>query len=280
MIRIILLGRTGNNLFQYALGRVLSEKHGVPLVLGGQWYNGRGWAEVSQFLRLPIKGKVIRQWSLGARACLKMTGKHPWEFLSIPVFEEADGFRPFNSAVLSAPASCVLKGYFQSPRYFESIEHELRMELRGLLGLGGKRESKRDENRPVAAVHVRRGDYLQHPDLQTCDSDYYFRAMEILRGKVPGVVFKIYSDDPVWCREHFRESDVRVVSEPGGAVSPLGDLVEMSRAEHHITANSTYSWWAAWLGKKTGQLVILPREWSKIAREGGLQRCLDGWTLI
>ncbi len=80
MIRIVMLGRTGNNLFQYALGRVLAEKHGVPLVLDASWFNAAGWAEVSHFLKLPLKAKVVRRCSLGTRALRKFTGKHYWEY--------------------------------------------------------------------------------------------------------------------------------------------------------------------------------------------------------
>ena len=89
MLRIVLLGRTGNHLFQYALGRVLAEKQGVPLVMDASWFNAEGWAEVSHFLKLPLKAKVVRRCSLGARALRKITGKHYWEYRGVPVLREA-----------------------------------------------------------------------------------------------------------------------------------------------------------------------------------------------
>ncbi len=278
MIRVILLGRTGNNLFQYALGRVLAEKHGVELVLGAQWFNSDGWQEVSQFLRLPIKAKVARRWSLGARAWRKVTGRHPWESLPVPIIEEPSGFLPFNPDILSAPAACLLKGYFQSPRYFASMENELRLELRGLLGLPAELEGRSGPG--VAAVHVRRTDFLNHPDLQTCDLDYYCRAMDVIRERVPGVAFHVYSDDPAWCQANFTDADVKVASVTGGTRHPLADLMAMSRAEHHVMANSTYSWWAAWLARRAGQQVIMPRQWSRSVPDAGTDRCLDGWEMI
>jgi hypothetical protein len=80
MIRIPMLGRLGNNLFQYALGRVLAEKHGVPLVMDGSWFNAEGWSHVNCLKLLPGpaagKVKVVRRVPLGARALLKATGKH------------------------------------------------------------------------------------------------------------------------------------------------------------------------------------------------------------
>ena len=88
MIRIVLQGRTGNHLFQYALGRVLAKKHQVPLVLDASWFNPEGWSEVSHFLSLPLQAEVVRPCSLGSRILRKLTGKHHWEFLSVPIFRE------------------------------------------------------------------------------------------------------------------------------------------------------------------------------------------------
>ena len=172
MLRIVLLGRTGNHLFQYALGRVLAEKHGVPLVLDGSWFNAAGWAVVSHFLRLPIQAKVLRRCSLGARALQKLTGNHYWEYRGVPILREAGDDQSFDRRFLEAPADCVLFGYFQSPLYFESIADSLRAELKGLLA-GAVHAPERitdalASSRSVA-VHVRRGDYLTHPAFAVCE---------------------------------------------------------------------------------------------------------------
>ncbi len=294
MLRIILLGRTGNNLFQYALGRVLAEKHGVPLVLDGSWYNAQGWAEVSHFLRLPIKAKVVRPCTLGSRALRKLTGKHYWEYRGVPVLKEASDDQSFNPRFLNAPADCVLFGYFQTPLYFQGIAGELRAEFRQLFA-DAFESSGQDARATVArascppsihqrlsepnsvAVHVRRGDYLHHPVFKVCDSAYYLDSMQQMRASLPAARFFIFSDDPQWCRENFKAPDVAAIigrrcnEEKDAATgdrrhdharaNPLHDLYLMSLASHHIIANSTYSWWAAWLGEKPGQQVIMPERW-------------------
>ena len=263
MIRVVLLGRTGNQLFQYALGRVLAEKHGVPLLMDATWYDARGWSEVSHFLNLPLKAKVLRWGTLPSRALRKLTGRHRWEFQGVPFLRETGGDQTFDPRFLAAPSGCVLFGYFQSPKYFESIAHHLRTELNGLFA------SEVDTTALAAtlaspgsiAVHVRRQDYLTHSVFQVCDREYYQRGMEELRTRVPGARFFIFSDDPQWCREEFREADQEVIDSSRAGANPLRDLRLMSLASHHLIANSSYSWWAAGLGEKPGQIVKMPDRW-------------------
>jgi len=282
VLRIILRGRTGNILFQYALGRVLAEKHGVPLALGASWYNREGWAEVLHFLKLPIRAQVTRggvPGSIASRALRKVTRKHYWEYLGLPVLRENDLDHSFDPRFPDAPADCVISGYFQTPRYFVSMADELRLEINQLLAQSVGLDSGRDARATVArasrppaifqkltqpnsiAVHVRRGDYLRIPVFQVCDADYYRKSMNEMRARVPDARFFIFSDDPAWCRTEFCDPDTEVIDSGEAATNPLHDLHLMSLADHHIIANSSYSWWAAWLGDKPDQQVIMPERW-------------------
>lgn len=265
MIRIVLLGRTGNNMFQYALGRVLAAKHGVPLVLDGSWFNAAGWSEVSHFLGLPLQAEVVRRWPLANKVLLKTTGKHYWEYRrGLHVLKEAEGDHSFDALFLDAPADCMLFGYFQSPRYFAGLERELRAEINGLLAGHVEIDAKLAvdlANPGSVAVHVRRTDFLHQPVFQVCDHGYYKRSMERLRKIISGARFYIFSDDPEWCRGEFSAADEVVVDAGARGCNPLVDLHRMSLASHHITANSSYSWWAAWLGEKPGQNVLMPDRW-------------------
>jgi hypothetical protein len=264
MIRIVLLGRTGNNLFQYALGRVLAEKHGVPLVLDGSWFNDAGWAEVAHLLKLPLQATVVRRCPLGARALRKFTGKHYWEYRGVEVLRESADDQSFDQRFLDAPDECVLLGYFQSPLYFQAIAGLLRAELNCLLA----RVARPPEHLRImlgaanaVAIHVRRTDYLDLPIFQICDTHYYRQAIEKMRASLPDARFYVFSDDPAWCRAEFCAADQEVIDLPQTSANPLYDLHLMSLASHHIIANSSYSWWAAWLGKKPGQQVFMPDRW-------------------
>lgn len=284
MIRALMLGRTGNNLFQYAMGRVLAERHGVPLVMDASWFNREGWSLVSCLRRLPLKAEVIRPLTLASRALRKITGKHYWEFRGVPVIRETVVDQSFNPRYLEAPASCVVYGYFQSPLYFEGIEPFLREELRmDSLPWQGDTLRLRDRLRAdrTVAVHVRRTDYVGKAAFDVCDLAYYRDAMGRLRERLEGARFFLFSDDPAWCLQHLAADDVEVCALPAGVRDPLHDLHLMSEASHHIIANSSYSWWAAWLGKKPGQQVLMPSVWyrSGMKAPAGEKRC-EGWEFV
>jgi hypothetical protein len=263
MIRIVLQGRTGNHLFQYALGRVLAQKHQVPLVLDASWFNPEGWAQVAHFLSLPLQAKVVRPCSLGSRILRKLTGKHHWEFLRIPTFREKPADQSFDARFFDCPSDCLLFGYFQTPRYFTEIAEELREELRSLLNSScPSRAIHRKLAEPgTVAVHVRRGDYLQHSVFKVCDEEYYRASINQMRKEVSGAKFFIFSDDPAWCRSTFCDDDQIIVDSGEAGKNPLYDIHLMSLASHHIIANSTYSWWSAWLGQSPSQRVIMPDRW-------------------
>jgi hypothetical protein len=267
VLRIILRGRTGNILFQYALGRALAAKHGVPLVLDASWYNRQGWSEVSHFLKLPIQAKVIRPFlltSLASRALRNYAGKHYWELLGVPALRESGEDQSFHRRFAEAPSDCMLSGFFQSPLYFEEIASSLRSELNSLLAdaimAADDLHAKLVEPRSVA-VHVRRGDYLKIPVFQVCDKHYYRDSMDQMRTRLPNARFFVFSDDPDWCRSEFQAADTEVIDTAEAGINPLHDLYLMSLASHHIIANSSYSWWAAWLGHQAGQQVIMPERW-------------------
>ena len=277
----------------------------MPLVLDGSWFNAAGWQQVSHFLGLPLRARVVRRFSLGARALRKLTGKHYWEYCGVPVLRENPEDQSFDSRFLDAPADCVLMGYFQTPRYFESMGEELRMELNGLLqsawrvgpkgarasgphgssisptGLAPEMIPEQLSSPESVAVHVRRTDYLHHSAFQVCGEDYHRRAMNEMRNRNFEPKFYIFSDDPEWCRATFTDPDQEVVRMGTGSANPLHDLHLMSLASNHIIVNSTYSWWAAWLGEKPGQQVIMPNRWySKDIKAPIEEKRMPGWTVI
>jgi len=158
----------------------------------------------------------------------------------------------------------VIFGYFQSPLYFESISGRLRDELNALISESAVCDAdikKRLQAPHSVAVLVRRGDFVTQPVVQVCGHDYYLNAISHLRARVPGAQFYIFSDDPDWCRSTFTAPDQTVIGPSAIAPNPLHDLYLMSLASHQIIANSTYSWWAAWLGKKDHQEVVMPDRW-------------------
>jgi hypothetical protein len=102
---------------------------------------------------------------------------------------------------------------------------------------------------------------LQHSVFQVCDVDYYRDAINQMRKEGSATKFFIFSDDPAWCRSTFCDDDQTIVDSGKAGNNPLYDLHLMSLAAHHIIANSTYSWWSAWLAQSSTQRVIMPERW-------------------
>ncbi|MGD9714581.1 MAG: alpha-1,2-fucosyltransferase [Thermomicrobiales bacterium] len=162
---------------------------------------------------------------------------------------------------------CDYAGYFQSSSYFDDCASELRkvLRFRRPLHRGAARWKAAIESSslPVVSVHVRRGDYLLAPRLlvNLHTTDYYERALAVLRRTFPdGFKPVIFSDDIGWC-----ESSGFLSSYPDplfiAGTDRISDLYLMSQCHHHVIANSSFSWWGAWLSTHHQQLVIAPREW-------------------
>jgi hypothetical protein len=171
-----------------------------------------------------------------------------------------------------------LEGGFQNLRYFRHCDDEVRRWFAPRPGLLDdlRRRYREALEGETCSVHVRRTDYLTEPNLVKLPMDYYRRAMSQFDGRTR---FLVFSDDPAWCRERFRG--------PNAAVMPrqdhdLLDLFLMSLCRGHIIANSTFSWWAAWLDPRPDKRVIAPIPWVVPSYPGGdtVQMCPREWLRI
>jgi glycosyl transferase family 11 len=157
-----------------------------------------------------------------------------------------------------------IRGYFQSERYFAPIAEDLRRQLKltvplseGAIEIVGRIAAAA---LPVS-IHIRRGDYLTGRNSQVLDLAYFRRAHELMSALVamPATYF-IFSDDYSYAAANFDFLRDRVIVR-GNLACPWEDLVLMSRCRHHIIANSSFSWWGAWLGAKPEQVVVAPARW-------------------
>lgn len=139
-----------------------------------------------------------------------------------------------------------LLGYFQSEKYFKDFEGDIRTFFT---------PTSNTPSKPgVASIHVRRTDYLKFPNHHpTLDMKYYEKAME----KVGVNKFLVFSDDIPWCKQHFVGNQFEF-SENHNEIT---DLALQMKCEHNIIANSTYSWWAAWLNDNKEKKVVCPEKW-------------------
>jgi hypothetical protein len=134
------------------------------------------------------------------------------------------------------------------------------------------------------SVHVRRGDYLSNPAANAfhgvCSTEYYRTAMQLVAEKVDDPHFFVFGDDPDWARENLQFYWPTTFVEHGLDCSPHNDIWLMSLCSHHIIANSSFSWWGAWLAENLSQLVIAPRRWFQDERLDTSDLLPDRWTRL
>lgn len=167
----------------------------------------------------------------------------------------------FDDRVFSLPDSCALQGYFQSLGYIEPQALEIRKMLsfkdeikeKAIL----KFRSLNVESSEKVSLHIRRGDYVNIPDvLPTCDEKYYHDAVSLVRSKLPNATLVVFSDDMQWCHSNLN-FDNCVFSD---TVNHKIDMCMMTMCDAHVIANSSFSWWGAWLAGDS-QIVVRPKRW-------------------
>lgn len=190
----------------------------------------------------------------------------------------------FNNEVLSLPDNCGLFGYFQSEEYFKE-DRDFIISLFTFKSDYKDSASKYIENTreelkasTLASIHVRRGDYLMYPEHHpACSNEYYNRAIGYLKNKSEDIKFIVFSDDPEWCRKEFKGQSYFI----SDLKNPYSELCAMTLCDHNIIANSSFSWWGAWLNRKEGKEVIAPKNWFGPAINKNTQDVYcRGWVLV
>lgn len=265
MICIIsqLQGGLGNQMFQYAAGRVLALKHNAKLYLDAGPLATRG-------------SHTAREYELGCfdiRASVLSTPAE-WTHLQPVAFKTVQERGPrFMPELLRAPANSVLTGYWQSERYICNIRPTLRRDFTlrsppdAVTQAWAERIRAPRPGRQSVMLHARRGDYVSNPSAAahhgTCGLAYYQAALAQLQARLGNIEVYAFSDDPDWVQTHLAHlAPMHVVShrEQGGRPSHL-ELWLMQQCQHYVLANSSFSWWAAWLGETPQSLVICPAQW-------------------
>ena len=167
---------------------------------------------------------------------------------------------PFNKGMLQSPDPSTLVGYWQSEKYFTDIASEVRRVFSTTPDQSRiSQDYAQQIHRSISiAVHVRRQDYvgLQHYH-GMLPLSYYESAIEMIQERVLGTKVFVFSDDREWCRENF-SPEYAIVD----GTSKYEDLYLMTRCKHAVVANSSFSWWGAWLGDyQTERIVIAPKNW-------------------
>jgi hypothetical protein len=273
MIIVRIKGGLGNQMFQYAAGRALALKTGLPLVLdkrhftlrsGGQGHDHAYGLDRFRLADTPMDPALLpplpKEQPL-ASLWARVTGR------GMPLRREASV--AFDPAIAGISGPGWIEGYFQTERYFADHAAAIKAELvpKGAMDAGNARWLAEIEAEPRAvSLHIRRGDYVTNAKAAarhgSCTPEYYARALDHVAGRMGAEpVVYAFSDDPAWVKENLRlPAEIRV-PDHNDASKNVEDMQLMRACRHHITANSSFSWWAAWLNPRPDKIVAAPARW-------------------
>jgi len=268
-----LMGGLGNQLFQYAAGRALCARHGAELILDDTLLQRRHAAVTQREYALDPYRIRARTVTRQEAALVGRRVGRPWRYfyeiglLKAPFGYYREPHTEYDPKLSLVSGKFIMEGYWQSERYFADIAEELRRELQPVAPLGPVAGAclERIKQRNSVSLHVRRGDYVSVASnaahYVACDMRYYRSAVAMVAERVPDPVFFVFTDTPQWVTENLSINYPMVLVSQPDALPAYDDLRLMSSCAHNIIANSSFSWWGAWLNPNPGKTVVAPLQW-------------------
>jgi len=275
-ITVALVGGLGNQLFQYAAGRALSLRTGGSLLIDLSWFD-----EV-----LHESGTTIRKYSLEPfKLPLRLMCKKSYDIpklsrfgsllsclrgrlgLSFGIKRYYEKSYCFDVNVLNLQAPVWLSGYWQSYRYFEDIANLIRQEIGAIRNLSPESQSflEQIQSTNSVCIHIRRGDYVSSKAASEyhglCSIEYYQHGVEVVTESVDSPQGFVFTDDPVWVRENLSLRIPFTLVDANGPDNAHQDIWLMAACKYFIIANSSLSWWGAWLCPDKEKRVVYPARW-------------------
>ena len=280
MIITKLNGGLGNQLFQYAIGRHIAHTKKTLLKLDINRYSKRE-NELRQYKLNNFN--VIE--NLTTDSDIKKTRR----FTRVPLLSKyrKQKNRNFDNSIFSVKKDSYIEGFWQSEKYFKDVENIIRKEItlknqpsENYCKL--ERKISKSENNSVA-LHVRHGDFFKdHKEGKrhtVLPLKYYKKALEVISNKILDPYFFVFSDDIKWCKENFKElKNTHFVDDKN--LPDYEALIAISKCQHQIIANSSFSWWGAWLNSNPNKIVIAPFQWYNNLKVNMDDRLPKNWIRV
>lgn len=259
MIICKLKGGLGNQLFQYAVGRYVSNRVKTPLILDGLDYENDPLRTL-QIKHLRTKGIYI---DTNIEKNLLLLVKRLKKF---NIFTEKETFT-FDKNIYNVGRFTQIEGYWQNYNYFIGIKEDLKKELipKKIDRRNNLMSEKIRATSNSVCLHIRRGDLISNPGVGkvhgVMDLEYYLNNLDYLNKKLTNLHVFVFSDDMAWAKENIKHKNIYFVDFNSGDEA-YKDFALMRSCKHFVIPNSTLSWWAAWLEGDQG-IVIAPKRWLK-----------------
>jgi hypothetical protein len=260
-------------MFQYAAARSLASRLGANICLDLSWFGtdpDRQFALAAFNIKAQVlEPKYKQSISLGviSRFIRKLQRVMRLREGSTPVFVE-HSFQ-FDPAIEQVYAPVLMEGYFQSEKYFNSIREHIAHDfiLRDVPSPSAEKIMNEINQCDAICLHIRRGDYINNSVANayhgTCSLDYYKSALEVVVQGLDRPHCFVFSDDMAWVRENFKTNIPMTLVDIHSVTEAHEDLRLMAACKRFVIANSSLSWWGAWLGSREGKIVVAPCQWFK-----------------
>lgn len=270
MVIVKILGGLGNQMFSYACGRALAEKHNTELLLDLSEYTDYSRPYMLDQFNIHYTVEAVEYKT--TIKIIKYLGIWLKRIFGTARFCSINGIKPvwekkstFDQNILTLSQNVYLQGYWGSEKYFESIKNIIKEEytLKKELSANSKKWKKVIlNNSSSVSLHIRRGDYVNVPANKkifvSLDVEYYQRAVEYLKKIAKIEVIFIFSNDIEWCKNMLAFDLPVYYVEGNNEDHGYEDMYLMSLCHHNVIANSTFSWWGAWLNSHDDKIVIYP----------------------
>jgi hypothetical protein len=271
MIITKLIGGLGNQMFQYAAGRRAAYANDTLLKLDITGYENQGGMTPREYVLnvFEIKEDFAEESEiikLKDISIIKKLFNKIW-----PLFQNAsyirEKFSYFDPKILKINDNSYLDGYWGSEKYFIDIEKIIRKEFtfKNRPDSVNQKMISRINDCNSVSIHIRRGDYVKDKKTNifhgVCNLKYYLISVALITNRVNNPKFFIFSDDPLWARQNLHLEFPSVYIDHNVGRKDYEDMRLMSKCKHNIVANSSFSWWGAWLNQNPNKIVVAPKKW-------------------
>ncbi|MPR34961.1 alpha-1,2-fucosyltransferase [Salmonirosea aquatica] len=287
-------GGLGNQLFQYATARAVAHHHETSVAFDLHSFQNhtidpdttpRAY-ELAALGISAVQPSLFDGLALGIRAVPYQSRLQKLVRRWRRITEYREIHMGYDPAILKkTTANTYLIGYFQSELYFENIQSILRKELKFISNPDSDLTGFPNSSNPVS-LHIRRGDYVTNARARQlhglCSLDYYQKAATYLANRLGEIHLFVFSDDQAWARKNLSLPYPITFVEKHEGRNSFYDMYLMSQCKHHIIANSSFSWWGAWLNPSHNKIVVAPSRWlaHEVQANESADRIPLGWVRI
>lgn len=261
-------GGLGNQMFQYATGRAIALRNKTILKVDPENCDkdtARAY-ELDYFATqtsIATPEEVARLNPKRTDLLTRIKRRVPF----LPQTHIVEKHFHFDPSILQLGDNCYLQGFWQTEKYFLDVADTIRQELTLTTPLDAenKKAIKLITDTTSVGLHIRRGDYVTHAEASkhhgTCSLAYYQEAITHLATTIPDFEIFIFSDDPQWAKDNLKLAHPTHLMTHNGPNRGYEDMRLLSNCKHFIIANSTFSWWGAWLSTHPHKQIVAPKKW-------------------